>query len=84
MKIKFYEDPGHGWGAVKRSLLIELGIADKITQFSYQNGDTVYLEEDCDLGLFIDTLRSKGESVDYKKRTYYNRCPIRSYERYQA
>ena len=26
MMIKFYSDPSHGWGAVKRQTLIDLGI----------------------------------------------------------
>ena len=29
LKVKFYSDPGHGWVAVKRQLLVDLGILDK-------------------------------------------------------
>tara|TARA_R100001244_G_scaffold59072_2_gene49743 strand:+ start:129 stop:389 length:261 start_codon:yes stop_codon:yes gene_type:complete len=49
----FTEDPGHAWLPVKRSLLKELGVADVISSYSYQEGDTVWLEEDCDAGVFI-------------------------------
>lgn len=52
--FKYYRDPGHGWVAVKRKLLSDLGILHKITSFSYQKGKTVYLEEDLDASTFID------------------------------
>lgn len=56
----FYTDPGHGWVEVPRSLLNELDIADKITPYSYQRGDDVFLEEDCDLSTFADAMEKAG------------------------
>ena len=82
--IKFYADPGHGWGAVKRKVLDQLGIADKITAFSYQKGQTVYLEEDCDLSTLVTALALKGETVQYKEKHTNKYSPIRSYNRYEA
>ena len=41
----FYEDPGHGWLAVPMDHLIALGVADKITGYSYLLGNTAYLED---------------------------------------
>lgn len=82
--IKFYSDPGHGWGAVKRQKLYELRIADKITGFSYQKGNTVYLEEDCDLPTFVTTLAIKGITVEYVNKHTDRRSPIRNYNTYQA
>ena len=82
--IKFYADPGHGWGAVKRKVLDQLGIADKITAFSYQKGQTVYLEEDCDLSTLVTALALKGETVQYKEKHTNKYSPIRSYDRYVA
>lgn len=82
--IKFYSDPGHGWGAVKRNVLFDLGIADKITSYSYQKGGTVYLEEDCDLPTLVTALALKGETVEYKQVNTDRRSPIRSYERFNA
>lgn len=79
-KIKLYSDPGHGWGAVKRKVLFDLGIADKITRFSYQKGNTVYLEEDCDLTTLVTALALKGSVVTYINKHSNNRSPIRSYE----
>ena len=78
--IKFYADPGHGWGAVKRKVLFDLGIADKITPFSYQKGNTVYLEEDCDLSTLATALATKGVAIKYVEKHTNNRSPIRSYD----
>ncbi len=83
-KIKFYSDPGHGWGAVKRKVLFDLGIAHKITPYSYQKGDTVYLEEDCDLSVLVTTLATNGITIQYEERTTNNRSPIRGYDRFTA
>jgi len=85
MKIKFYSDPGHGWGAVKRKVLIELGILDKITGFSYQKGQTVYLEEDLDLSTFTTALALKGVVFSYiEKNSPHKYSPIRNYDRFVA
>ena len=84
MKIKFYSDPGHGWGAVKRRVLDELGIADKITHFSFQKGQTVYLEEDSDLPALVTKLALNGVVVEYEQHSTDRRSPIRSYDRFSA
>lgn len=83
-RFKFYPDAGHGWLAVKRKLLIELGILNKITGYSYQKGQTVYLEEDCDASTFIDALKEKGIEYDIiHPNNWPDRSPIRSYEYFQ-
>lgn len=84
MKITVYTDPGHGWGAVKRSVLLAFGIADKITPYSYQRGQMVYLEEDCDLSLLVGALRQRGITPEWVERHTDRRSPIRSYDRYHA
>lgn len=80
---KLHSDPGHAWLAVKENDLYKLGIRDKITEFSFQNGKTVYLEEDCDAGTFIQACKEHGiniEVVELKPRTY---SPVRYYERFK-
>lgn len=37
MLIQIYTDPGHGWGVAKRALLVELGIAHRVSSYSYQS-----------------------------------------------
>lgn len=82
-KYLFTEDPGHGWLHVKREELGRLGIANKITPYSYQCGDTVYLEEDYDLRTFMLAKEQQGEIVDLD-RQYVAHTPIRGYECYRC
>lgn len=77
----FHQDPGHGWLAVKRKELIDLGLADCISSYSYQKGKTVYLEEDRDAPLFIDILKKKGIEFHYRA-SHLEKTPIRSYASY--
>ena len=83
MKINVYTDPGHGWAAVKRDILTAFGIADKVSTYSYQRGQTVYLEEDCDLSLLLGALRERGITPEFIERHTDRRSPIRSYATYR-
>ena len=76
----FHTDPGHGWLQVKRQELVDLGILDKISHYSYQKGDDVYLEEDCDYSRFIMRMKELGRQVEVKelKPAVYD-SPVRSY-----
>ena len=77
-----YSDPGHGWCKVSRKTLAKLGIQDKITTYSYQRGDSVYLEEDCDLSTLIVALRAKGIQPKFIEHTTNKSSKIRSYSHY--
>jgi hypothetical protein len=80
-KYHFYTDGGHGWLAVKRKELEDLGIVDQITPYSYQRGNTVYLEEDCDMGLF-HKAKSFTDCTYYEHHYRDGNSPIRSYARF--
>jgi hypothetical protein len=85
IKIKVYSDPGHAWGAVKRKVLEQLGITNQITDYSYQKGGTVYLEEDLDLGTLIASLNNNNIGYTVVEKNSANRySPIRGYERFKA
>ena len=83
-KFTFYSDAGHGWLKVPKALIIELGIADKISHFSYERSDSVYLEEDCDFPLFAQAYApttgismnviSSNDSRVRTYRPYYPAC----------
>lgn len=79
----FYDDPGHGWLAVPRKLLLELGIAAQITHYSYQRNETVYLEEDCDYPVFLEALKDAGIVPVIRERHADRRSKIRSYDSYR-
>ena len=84
LQIKFYSDPGHGWGAVKRKVLDQLGISDQITSYSYMKGETVYLEEDLDLATLVNALKARGIPYSFKEKSVNRYSPIRNYSHYQA
>ena len=60
LTLTFYSDPGHGWLEVDRDLLVNLGIDEEITPYSYQRGEKVYLEEDCDFSTFAQAMKASG------------------------
>jgi hypothetical protein len=59
LTFNFHSDAGHGWLAVKKSLVRELGLADKISAYSYMQGQSAYLEEDCDAHRFFVAFKEK-------------------------
>ncbi len=81
--FKFYQDRGHGWIAVKISLLEELGIDNKISACSYKKGQTAYLEEDCDASLFVSAYEEKFSHPPAFIDVYHDYSPIRSYQPYK-
>ena len=78
----FHADPGHAWLAVKASELINLGIADKISSYSYVKGGTVYLEEDCDATAFILAYEARYGHKPAYRESYRDHTAIRSFDRY--
>lgn len=54
----FEQDPGHGWLGVPLNELQGLAIDDQVSRYSYWEArtQTVWLEEDCDMGLFIRAM----------------------------
>jgi hypothetical protein len=84
LKLNYFTDPGHGWVSVKLQTLIDLGIADKVSHYSYMRGLSAYLEEDCDLGLLYQACDSRGFKIDLTTKHTNKRSPIRSYATYQV
>ena len=41
MKYQFFSDPSHGWLRVPRESLRKLDIEDRVSHYSYQQGDEV-------------------------------------------
>jgi len=75
----FHNDPGHGWLEVTRAELVRLGILNQISEYSYQRGDKIYLEEDCDATLFYETKKALGEEITFNDQ-YKENTPIRNYQ----
>jgi hypothetical protein len=83
ISVCFRADPGHGWLKVRRSVVRRV-LGDQfhqITPFSHQRGDFLYLEEDCDAGLFLRTAETKGFVADIREMTHSNQgSRIRNYD----
>ena len=87
-QYRFINDPGHGWLEVELAELVQLGITEKISSYSYQHGKFAYLEEDCDAAIFlhakfgddISSLEKQGVFVD----VYQDPTPIRHYNCYRG
>jgi hypothetical protein len=83
ISIKVFADPGHAWARFPKAKLVSLGIADKITTYSYQNGSNAFLEEDCDLGTLITALRNRGYEIKFNESHTDRRSKIRGYQTYK-
>jgi len=76
------EDPGHGWLAVTVEELVDLKIAHKISGYSYIKDTIAYLEEDCDLGVFVRAYKEKYGQPPAFEEIYVENTPIRNYQNY--
>jgi hypothetical protein len=84
LTLFYFTDPGHGWVGVKKEILENLGIADKVSHYSYMRGASAYLEEDCDLALLYSACDAKNIKIDLLPKHTNNNSPIRSYATYRA
>lgn len=78
MIINFYSDRGHGWAKVP--LAAVKGLA--ISSYSYKKGEFAYLEEDCDLNVYLDALRAQGIAFTFNEQHSNADSPIRGYQRF--
>ena len=84
ISIKVFADPGHAWARFPKSKLVSLGIADKISTYSYMNGSNAFLEEDCDLSTLIGALRAKGYTdIKFNESHTDRQSKIRNYNTYR-
>ena len=81
--IKVFADPGHAWARFPKARLVKLGIADKISCYSYQNGTNAFLEEDCDLSVLITALKDKGYEIKFNESHTNRQSKIRGYCSYR-
>ena len=84
ISIKVFADPGHAWARFPKAKLVKLGIADKISPYSYQNGTNAFLEEDCDLSTLITALQEKGYTdIKFNESHTNKHSKIRGYNTYR-
>ena len=85
MSYKFHSDAAHGWLEVPLGDCEALGLKpSNFSRHSYREADTLYLEEDCDLSVFMNAYKTvKGESPEVIEGPYVQDSPIREMERVQ-
>jgi hypothetical protein len=83
-KLTFHCDSGHGWLEVPRADAVALGLADKISRSSYQGGHSLYLEEDCDAGIYLDAAKAAGYTLQIVEKYTAGDSPIRHFDRFSA
>jgi hypothetical protein len=81
--LDYYTDPAHGWLAVDRADLDRLDITRRISPYSYQQNDKVYLEEDLDMMIFMEAAKDHGWVVNMKYQYTDKDSRIRSLPRFQ-
>jgi hypothetical protein len=80
--FRYITDPGHGWVEVPFSLIKKLGIAEKVSTYSYVCGTYVYLEEDCDAAVFVDAYKQEFGHEPTMAWEYEEHTRIRKYAHY--
>ena len=78
-ELYFHSDPGHAWLAVPRKDIEAQGLLSEVSCFSYEHDGIVYLEEDCDAPLYMNTLPE--DSVKFIE-VFKEHSPIRHYPRF--
>lgn len=84
MKLNYYQDPGHGWIKVKKTVLQRFGIAGDISAYSYQRGDYAYLEEDGDAERLFQAAGRAGIVIQLNHMHSNKQSKIRAYQSYEA
>jgi hypothetical protein len=79
-----FNDPGHAWLAVRRNELEDMGIMDRISPCSYQKGNIVYLEEDCDFSVFVSARIAQNKPFHVIEEYTDELSPIRNFQSFNS
>ena len=77
----WFSDPGHAWLKVNKQTLEDFELTPQhFSRHSYTDGVDLYLEEDCDAGIFIRAVGDKAELI-FKERECNDQLNIRAMQR---
>jgi hypothetical protein len=84
LQLHVYSDPGHAWLKVRKSQANKASVymGEKISSFSYQRGEFVFLEEDCDLGIYVRYLEAIKRPYKFVEHHTDKSSKIRGYQNY--
>jgi len=84
LSLIFHTDPAHGWLEVNREDLDLLNIAHKISRYSYQKTDRVFLEEDCDAAHYLRAADGRGWNITTTEKHTNHDSFIRNLPRFET
>ena len=84
LSLIFHTDPAHGWLEVNRADLDLLNIAHKISRYSYQKIDRVFLEEDCDAAHYLRAAGGRGWNITTTEKHTNHDSFIRNLPRFET
>lgn len=85
MRFTLYFDAGHGWLAVTEEQAAMVGLSEgDFSAYSYREGATLYLEEDCDALTFVRAWEAEHGTILTHAVDHGNWSPIRNMERVRS
>lgn len=78
--FEYLTDPGHGRLKVPLALVRQFRVMP--SRYSYRDRDHAYLEEDCDMGAFLDILTAHGCMFRLVERHTDEDAECRDFERF--
>jgi len=83
LSLTFHRDPAHGWLEVDRNHIADLAICHWVSRASYVGDDKAYLEQDCDMPLFLEAAERFGWTVTFNESHSNTLSNIRNLPRYE-
>ena len=81
--LTFHQDGGHGWLQAPYRLLLDYDVETLISDYSYIQGSTVYLEEDADAQVLTRAILAAGDRITEHSEHHDTPCFIRNLDRYK-
>jgi len=77
----WFFDPGHAWLRVNKQTLSDFGLTPQdFSEFSRTDGHDLYLEEDCDAGIFIRAVGDQAELI-FNEQECSDKFSVRAMQR---
>ena len=84
IQVTFISDSGHGWYRISLGEFHTAQVEDYISSYSYVDKTYIYLEEDCDFGVFHVACDRMGIGIKWMPDVFHKgESPIRLKERFK-
>lgn len=82
LSFEYMQDSGHGWLKVPKAMVEAFGVSGRVSNYSYMDREYAYLEEDCDMPLFLQAVEAQGYRISLVD-SYHEDDRVRGLSRYQ-